>query len=291
MTLYQIKNFLIVAEKLNFHKASEQILIAQPALSRQIQQLEQEIGALLFDRSKKQIRLTNAGAYFKREAARLVLQIEEAVKQSQKIYKGEVMDIRIGHASSAMQSVLPKILKGIKKDLPGIQATLIEGTNKLIFEKLLHHELDFGIVPNAITSKELKSKVLYRENFVLVLPSDHPLTRKTFKNLSDCAEDDWIMPPGDDGLGYVEILYRIFQKHNFLPKVVHRTPNASSALRLVEAGLGVNVIGKSALNGVNLEIKHIELSKIGEKVEMRLVWLKEREPELSNLINRFGRYA
>jgi DNA-binding transcriptional LysR family regulator len=198
------------------------------------------------------------------------------------------MDIRIGHASSAMQSILPKILKGLKKNRPGVQAVLVEGTNKLIFEKLLHRELELGIVPNAIPPKDFGSKVIYRENFVLILPSDHPLTMATFKDLSDCADNDWIMPPRNEGYGYVEILYRIFQQHGFLPNVVHQTPNASSALRLVEAGLGVNIIGKSALNGISLNIKHIELSNIEEKVEMRLVWLNERELELSKMIDVFS---
>ncbi len=290
MTITQLKNFLIVAETLNFRKSSEQILIAQPALSRQVQQLEEETGVQLFDRSKKQVQLTVAGIYFKKEIERHLHQLEEIVRRTKKIHNGEAGEIHIGHASSAMQSVLPKLLSQLKIQMPGLKTVLTEGTNKLIFEKLLHRELDFGFVPNANPPKELNSKVIYKENFVLILPAKHRLSKKTFTSLAACADEDWVLPPQKEGFGYVEIVYRIFQNHGFLPKVVHESPNASSVLRLVEAGLGLNIMGKSALTGVQLDIKHIELTDIPEKIEMRLVWLKEREPELKKTIEIFSKY-
>ena len=79
----------------------------------------------------------------------------------------------------------------------------------------------------------------------------------------------------------MELLDRIFQRHGFLPKVVYESPNSSSVLRLVSAGLGITLISKSSLNNLNLNIKYIEMDKLTEKVEMRLVWLKERDTELS----------
>jgi DNA-binding transcriptional LysR family regulator len=189
-----------------------------------------------------------------------------------------------------MQSVLPKLLSQLKIQMPGLKTVLTEGTNKLLFEKLLHRELDFGFVPNATPPKEFNSEVIYKENFVLILPAKHRLSKKTFTSLADCADEDWVLPPQKEGFGYVEIVYRIFQNHGFLPKVVHESPNASSVLRLVEAGLGLNIMGKSALTGVQLDIKHIELTDIPEKIEMRLVWLKEREPELKKTIEIFSKY-
>jgi DNA-binding transcriptional LysR family regulator len=140
MTTDQLKNFIIVAEVLNFHKATEKIYIAQPALSRQIQVLENEIQAHLFDRTKKQIKLTPAGLYFKNEAQRIIEQLEHAKKRTAQIFRGEAGEITIGHVSSAMQSVIPGFLKKIKETIPDLKIGLLEGTNRLIFSKIINRE-------------------------------------------------------------------------------------------------------------------------------------------------------
>lgn len=287
MTTEQLNNFLATAEMLNFHKASENMYIAQPALSRQIQKLESEIGALLFDRSKKQIKLTAAGIYFKNEIKRLLEQLEQATKRAAQIHRGEAGEIHIGHVSSAMQSVLPPFLKKITVSYPGLKIGLLENTNRLIFSKIINRELDFGIVPNAVAPDVMEEVTLYRENFVIVTPKNLKVKFKKGDGLKAFAKVDWILPAREDGHGYNEILYRLFQKNGFTPKVVFQSPNASTNLRLVSEGLGVTIIGKSAIKSVNLDIKHYELSDIPAKVEMRFVWLKERKEELNEYINVF----
>ena len=290
MTIDQLKNFIVVAEVLNFRKATEKIYIAQPALSRQIQILETEIGAHLFDRSRKQIKLTTAGEFFKKEAQRIIEQLEQAKKKAAQIHKGEAGEITIGHVSSAMQSVIPGFLKKIQTTVPDLKIGLLEGTNRLIFSKINNRELDFGLVPNAAAPATINGSVVYKENFVLITPGSYNLNKKNFKSIKEYAEANWILPPQTEGHGYNELLYRIFQNHGFTPKVVYESPNSSTVLRLVSAGLGVTVIGKSALNGLDLNIKYVELQKLSEKVEMRLVWLKERENELKEYINLFQKF-
>ena len=110
MDIYQLKNFLLLAERLNFRRAAEDTYIAQPALSRQIQQLEAEVGALLFRRDKRNVTLTPAGQNFQKEAHRLVEQWERACRRTGQIHRGEAGEIRIGHATSAMHSILARLL-------------------------------------------------------------------------------------------------------------------------------------------------------------------------------------
>lgn len=290
MTTEQLKNFLVVAETLNFRKSTEKIYIAQPALSRQIQLLEQEIGAILFDRSKKQIKLTTAGCFFKKEAQRIISQLEEAIHKAGQVHRGESGEIKVGHASSAMQSVLPGFLKKIQENYTDLKISLTEGTNRFIFDKLTNRELDFGIVPNATVPSPFASWVVYKENFVLITPETYNPNSKSFKSIRDYAKENWILPPKEEGHGYVEYLHRIFQRYGFTPHVVFESPNSSTVLRLVGAGLGLTIISKSSLNNLNLNIKYKELKEIPEKVEMRMVWLKERDDELQPHINRFKKY-
>jgi DNA-binding transcriptional LysR family regulator len=287
MTTEQLKNFLATAELLNFHKASDKMYIAQPALSRQIKNLEEEIGATLFDRSKKQIKLTAAGTFFRNEVSRLLEHLEQAKRRSGQIHRGEAGEINIGHVSSAMQSVLPPFLKRITLSYPDLKIGLLENTNRLIFSKIINRELHFGIVPNAVAPDGIEEVTLYKENFVVVMPKNLKVNLKNTAALISLSKVDWILPATEDGHGYNEILYKLFQKNGFTPKVIFQSPNASTSLRLVSEGLGVTIIGKSAIKGVNLNIKHFELTDIPIKVEMRIVWLKERNEELKKYKDLF----
>jgi DNA-binding transcriptional LysR family regulator len=287
MTTEQIKNFLATAEVLNFHKASSNMYIAQPALSRQIKNLENEIGAILFDRTKKQIKLTSAGIFFKNEMKRILEHLEQAKKRTGQIDRGEAGEISIGHVSSAMQSILPPFLKRITISYPDLKIGFLENTNRLIFSKIINRELDFGIVPNAVAPEILEGVALYKENFVIVMPKSLRISLKNKTGIKALANVDWILPAWEDGHGYNEILYRLFQKNGFTPRVVFQSPNASTNLRLVSEGLGVTIIGKSAIKNVRLNIKHFELKEIPAKVEMQFVWLKERKDELKEYIKLF----
>ncbi|HEY0668414.1 MAG TPA: LysR family transcriptional regulator [Sphingobacteriaceae bacterium] len=287
MTTEQIKNFLATAEVLNFHKASDKMFIAQPALSRQIKNLENEIGAVLFDRTKKQIKLTAAGIFFRNEMKRILEQLEQTKTRAGQIHRGEAGEINIGHVSSAMQSVLPPFLKKITLSYPDLKIGLLENTNRLIFNKIINRELDFGILPNAVAPEVMEEVTLYRENFVIVMPKSLKVNLKRKPGIRALAKVDWILPAKEDGHGYNEILYRLFQRNGFTPKVVFQSPNASTNLRLVSEGLGVTIIGKSAIKNVKLNIKHFELTDVPAKVEMRFVWLKERREELKEYIELF----
>ena len=123
MDTQTLKNFIKLAETLHFTKASEQVFMAQPALSRQIKQLEQSIGASLFERNKRNVSLTKAGAYFKIAAQQTIDQMEFAIKRTKQIHEGEVGEIKIGYTHSIVQTILPRIVKEIRAKFPGIKTS------------------------------------------------------------------------------------------------------------------------------------------------------------------------
>lgn len=126
MDLHQLRHFLALAQTLNFRRTAETVFIAQPALSRQIQQLEREVDALLFKRDKRNVALTPAGTYLQGEATRLLEQLDAAFRRTAAIHRGEAGEIKNGHASSAMQSILPKLLISLRQETPGLRALLME---------------------------------------------------------------------------------------------------------------------------------------------------------------------
>lgn len=280
MDIYQLRNFIALADTLNYRRTAETVFIAQPALSRQIQQLEQEVGALLFKRDKRNVALTPAGRYLRQEAGRLVEQLEQAFRRTAQIHRGEAGEIRIGHATSAMQSILPKLLVSIREKTPDLRALLMETTNRFQMEALQNREIDVGFSPNIIAPPNVSSRVVYAENFVVILPESHPVSAGTFTDLSVFAQDAFILPPLTEGIGYVESIQALCRQYGFLPKIAYESAYSGTVLRLVEAGMGISIEPVSTLRGQNLHIKTIELNDIPQKAEMRMLWLTERTAEL-----------
>ncbi|WP_225037174.1 LysR family transcriptional regulator [Winogradskyella sp. SM1960] len=290
MTTTQLQNFLVLTETLNFRKASERIFIAQPALSRQIQVLEEELGFLLFDRSRKQIALTKSGIFFKTEVSKILNQLDQSIKRGVLINQGKAGEIKIGHASSAMHTVLPELLRYMETNLPDLKSSLVEGTNEMIFDKLNDNEVDFGFVPNAFIPDGLSSLSIYKENYLLILPKEHRLNTSNFKDLADCKNEKWVLNPQAEGFGYMEEILKIIGNYGYSPKIVHRSPNTSTVLRMVSAGLGITMMGKSTLKGFSLDLKSIELSDLPYQLDMKLVWKTERENELESYLNFLKNY-
>src|ERR1700749_3614084 len=129
MDTQTLKNFIQLADTLHFTKASEQVFMAQPALSRQIKQLEQSIGAELFKRNKRNVSLTKAGVYFKQAAQQTIDQLDYAINRTQQIHNGDAGEIRIGYTHSIVQTILPRIIKELRAQFPEVKTVLREMNN------------------------------------------------------------------------------------------------------------------------------------------------------------------
>ncbi len=287
MSTQQIKNFLVLCETLNFRKAAEQINIVQPALSRQIQLLESEMGAMLFNRSTGTVTLTEAGIFFQKEAQRILLDLNKTIIRTAQVHKGEAGEVRITHSSSAMNTVVPSFLVSVKQKWPDLKTIAQETSNFQQIEMLLARKTDMGVAPNIMLPPEVSSKILYRENFVLILPDNHPLSKKKINDLSVLKNEIFILPQFSTGIGYVEAILQICHSFGFKPKVAHESAHSMGVLRLVEAGLGISIEPMSSVRGANMNIKTIELKNLSQKVSMILFWLREREEELSRFIKMF----
>jgi len=287
MDIQQIKNFLTLCDTLNFRKAAGQINIVQPALSKQIQLLESEMGATLFNRSKRAVTLTEAGKYFQKEARRILQDLNKTIIRTAQVYHGEAGEVRITHSSSAMNTVVPSFLVKVKHKWPLLKTIALETSNFQQIEMLLTRKTDIGIAPNILLPPEVSSTILYRENFVLILPANHPLSKQKLSDLSVLKDETFILPQLSTGVGYVETILQICHSYGFEPKVAHESPHSIGVLRLVEAGLGISIEPLSSVRGVNMNIKTIELKDLPQKVSMILFFLREREEELSRFIKMF----
>ena len=284
MDTQALKNFITLAETLHFTKTSEKVFIAQPALSRQIKELERSIGAQLFKRDKRNVSLTKAGAYFKEVAQQTVDQLDYAIKRTKQIHLGEAGEVKIGYTHSIVQTILPRIVKEIRTKFPGVKTVLREMNNTDQYKDLAEGRLDIGFATNIIAPENIKSKVFFEDVFVVVLPKTHHLLKEKKFDLSALANEPFILPHKIDGSAYVSTVEAICLDAGFFPNVVHHTASVSSALKLVEAGLGITIEPKRSLSSQNLAIKFIELNKISQKAQSAILWSDHTEREHLSLL-------
>lgn len=294
MDIEVLRNFLKLSETLNFTKTSDKVFIAQPALSRQIKKLEDELSIVLFKRNKRNVELTPAGAYFRNEVQKIINQLDYCIKQSAQIEKGEMGEIRIAYTHSVMQSFLPDLVKKLNHALPGIKIILIEMSNTRQVEAIRNREIDISLSTNPTIKGNLKSKVLKEENFAVVLPKNHPINHSNFVSVAQFEAESFILAPKADGELYVGIIESICIDAGYLPNVIHESSHASTVIRLVEAGIGITIEPLSGLIRYhNNNIKYIELKNIKQKAIIVMLWnadLESTHAGIFSLINDFDFY-
>jgi DNA-binding transcriptional LysR family regulator len=275
MELRQLAYFRMVARELHFRRAAEQLCIVQPALTRQIKQLEGELGVVLFTRTKRRVQLTEAGAYLYREVQTLFERIESVKRNLTSIHAGQMGTLRISYAGSAMVTLLPAILARLREQWPLVQTQLREMTATDQLEAVVSGKVDVGFVRNPPPDERLHHRVVQRETFSVVLPNQHPLAAGSFRGLEQLANEPFILPPPGAGPLYVEILIGLCRRAGFVPAVVHETAFGDTVMRLVAQGLGVALVPTSLTQGVALPVTCIELPDAGIWAELSMIWRRE----------------
>jgi DNA-binding transcriptional LysR family regulator len=240
MELRHLRYFLAVAEELNFSRAAVRLHIAQPPLSQQIRQLEDELGLQLLERGSRPLRLTEAGQFFKTETMNLIAQLDQAVAGARRIGRGEVGWIGIGYVGSAMNLLLPPVLRRFHAEHPGVEVLLYE---MLPYEQpaaLLDRRVHVGFVRPGIDHADLVEESLYEEPMSVALPSDHRWAGRTEIAIAELADEPVVLYGGRMSRGIDSgFLLSTFRAFGVEPKVAFQAQHAESALGLVAAGMGV----------------------------------------------------
>ncbi|MDH7446616.1 LysR family transcriptional regulator [Aquimarina sp. 2201CG14-23] len=279
--------FLAVAEELHFRKAAERLFISQPGLSRQIKQMEEIIGAELFIRNKRNVRLTVAGEYLKKEIEYIFNHINFTVKQTALIDAGSEGEVRIGFLGSAIQTVIPELLVQADKEFPKIQFSLEEMSNYDQVKAIVSDELDIGFVRLARVPDGLSIKAVQTDTFSLVLPKDHVLNSENFKSIAQVAEEHFVLFSSDYSSLYYDKIMSICEDKGFTPIVSHKSVHAQTIFKLVESGLGVAIVPTSLQYGFDLNVKFLEIPKIPQRAALSVIWKEDNRNPALNKVKRF----
>ena len=266
-----MRQFVAVAEELHFGRAALRLNMAQPPLSQAIRRLELSLGVDLFNRSKRNVELSEAGKVFLIEAKRTLLQADVARKMARSA-AADTPEVRISFIGPALYQLLPEILVRFRAVAPNVHAKLFESPTPRQIEGILSGDFHVGFITHGIHHSGCESRLVERSSFVAAVPSDSPLARYKSVSLAELAQQPFILPPTK----YTERseTLNLFKSAGVVPRVEQEASQTNTTLSLVSAGLGCSIVmATSALQAIrNVTFLTIEDALPHARWEMAMAW-------------------
>jgi len=242
MELRHLRYFLAVGEALNFTKASAQLRVAQPALSRQVQDLENEIGVDLLRRSPRGVTLTAEGKLFLEEVRELLKRVDESVEKVRALARGEYGELHIGYAPSPTVEILPPALAAFQKAVPRVRVLLHDLSSDELIAGLQNATLELAVMVRQPVGDEtagIQFELLRTYPLCVAMTAAHPFARLKSVSLEKLAAEPLVGFRRKDYPEYNRILDRLFAPIRATPRIAVECDSASSLITEVEAGRGV----------------------------------------------------
>jgi DNA-binding transcriptional LysR family regulator len=243
MELRHLRHFVAVAENLNFTKAAAKLHLAQPSLTRQVHNLEEEIGVRLLNRSKSHVALTEEGRAFLVDARRVLALATESVQAVQRLSRGEIGSLNIAYSSNFYFELLPETLGAFRQAFPHIALNLFDMTPAEQSRALEASKIDLGFTglrPPAST-RRLQWESIARHRTVVVLPVRHPLARKRRVNLGELKTMFFVGMSEKTHPGFRDWLCETCQPAGFTPRILQDAELEPALMTFVAEGLGVTL--------------------------------------------------
>ncbi|MCM3087540.1 LysR family transcriptional regulator [Bhargavaea ginsengi] len=288
MELRHLRYFIAVAEHLHFGRAAKELNISQPPLSQQIAQLEEEIGAQLFYRTNRSVRLTPAGEHLFREAKVIMGNLERATTQARKIHNGEAGKLAVGYTGMLSSGII-RILRSFKDRHPDVELILHRMSSAMQNEALKERRIDIGFLCPPIDGDALGFFHLYDYPFVVALPSSHPLTGDPSPiRLSELSGEPFILPPRGEEAGYFDQIIALCNRAGISPDIRQEAEGVTTILSLVAAGIGISIVSTAAAETQREEIFYREIKGADDAIGLYLAWNRQ---DASPLAERFVQAA
>lgn len=241
-----LRQFIAVAEELNFRRAAERLHMAQPPLSQAILRLEQQLGYPVFERSNRKVGLTAAGTAFLATARQVLLALEEGVAETRRVAQGSAGHLRLGFIQITPYAHVLDALRRFRADFPDVHLTLREASTQELVELLEADQLDVALLraPGRSTPA-LAFERLSGEAIMAALPAGHRLAGRQAVALSALKEEDFVASPRALGQGFHDQLASLCLHAGFVPQVVQRAGRLQTVAGLVAAGFGVALLPAS----------------------------------------------
>jgi len=242
MELRHLRYFVAVADEQSFTRASERLHISQPPLSRQIQDLEEELGTPLFERGSRPLKLTEPGRFFYSHATRLLEQAAQAARATRRVARME-RRLVIGFVASTMYGALPRLVRLFRAASPQVEIALEEMPTLEQIEALKSGRIDVGFGRIRLDDASIKREVLREERLVAAIPMEHALAIPGQPIILAALESqDLLVYPRKPRPSYADQVLSLFRDQGLQPAAVHEVQEIQTALGLVAAGMGICVV-------------------------------------------------
>ena len=286
MELRHLHYFIAVAEELSFTRAAERLHIAQPPLSVQIRQLEEEIGTPLLQRTKRHVALTPAGRVFLDEARRALGIVDRGVQLARDMGQGRRGSLRLGAVYSSVYAVVPSLLRLFGRYYPHVAIELEEMTVQQQLDALAQGKIDVGILRSPINEPAVETRLLFRETIVALVPRDHPLVARGAIHLADLVGLPFILSGIGLNSSFRQHVLDIFNQRGLSLSIAREVGEIHSIISLVGAGLGV-ALAPMTVSRIHVDdVCYLPIIDETPPIEVSLAWAKDvKPPVLSSLLD------
>jgi len=241
MELRHLRYFIAVADELSFTKAALKLRLAQPSLTRQVRNLEDEIGVRLLSRANNRVTLTGEGRAFLFDAKKLLTMCADSIASVQRMQRGENSQLNIGYVANIHYGLLPTTFGAFRKLCPSVALNLFDMSSAEQFHAIDSRKIDLGFVglQPALSGRDLLSECVARDKILVAVPGNHPLARKPVLKLADLASHFFIGMSADTHPGEREWLVETCQNAGFRANILQEADTEPTALRFVADGLGM----------------------------------------------------
>lgn len=259
MNFKQLNYFIAVAEELHFGRAAERLDMAQPPLSRQIKQIEEELGAILFNRGRSAITLTQAGERLLTRGKSILAQLEDTKLEVRRLGQGAEGRLRIGFVGSATFGILPNIIKSYRANFPEVNLSLVPMNNAQLHRALISRELDVAFARPALKDADFLTRELLEEKLILALPDAVDTGGRSVAKLERLATHNLILYPEYPRPSYADFVLNACEKAGFPAPLRVWCMDLQTALSLVSVGEGVCIVPESVSNAPRKGMKFLKI--------------------------------
>lgn len=287
MELRHLRYFVAVGEEEHFGRGAKRLNVAQPALSRQIQDLEREIGFKLFDRLGRGVRISAAGRLFLEEARRILQQLNEATERAQRVARGQSGTLRVGFPENvSWRGAVPDSLRLFRDRYPDAELQLSPLPSLQQLEAVRSGRLDAGFLLNPPKAdRDLDQLPVAVHSLALAAPAAHPLAKIRNLRLRDMADARFIwFPRRESAAFYDRLMYECVRGGLKSPRIVQEASNEATILTLVAQGMGVGFVVETARWRCPDGVAILKVADLRLSLPLALVWRKDN---LSPLLAKF----
>ena len=272
MDFRALECFIVLAEELHFRRAAERLNMTQPSLSARVKALEEEVGAVLLERDRRNVRLTAAGEIFRDYASSAMVSTEEAVMSARRAAAGQSGQLRFGFTGLTSYGGMPELVQRFRGRFPDVEVELVNGGTDHLQAEMLAGRIDVALLHPPLSGTGFELLDLPSEELVLAVPASSALASLPEIPLSRLQGEPFLLPPRHAGPDLYDQIIRLFHTGGFSPTVVQEVATMTTLIGLVAAGAGCGFVTRSLTVINNPGVAYRPLAGTAPRLTTALAW-------------------